>query len=646
MDETSDLKHHYALLGDDIVCAPDLERICGRDAGRPEAAKIVRASKDRLLRCAVCGSTVKRMFGSKKRWHFALRPDQPPCDHENETLAHRRSKMALYDALGSSLPRGWTVLVEELLPNRRRPDVLAVHESGLRVAFEVQYSDLPEAGWRQRHEDYESEGIRDIWLLGHTRRKSNRDSLRDLLVSAPGQRVIYIGDLGDGVRAKEAIFHECGGGDLGISNWVKPGDDAAGGYVDYWEEYALGTIRLLPDGSPRTPADLRFEKLQRGVERERESERRRREKEARRERDRLEKAKRKAEEAERRRRIEYEKRRGYDESWRASPARKDVLRSVGEELLAVFEVEREEDRNIYSSPGEWKSGLYLEHVHGKPPKHAIDWFGVVRSAMKYPHSPKQGGKPAREAVYGFRSLLEREGLVEFVRKDEKGYKRYWRTPPSEEERRLAEARLEEERKREEERKETEPSRRQELLERFAANRREKATEPKVRGMAKSRTSTPDIELSRDDRIVRDSARGRWLMSEEREQLIRAVGWRLANVLERDEYHDRAILAHPGEWKGLLFRMFVYGRKPGWRLDTETVISIVVQEFPHTNEEGAKRTVSAFLNSLAAKGIGLKVVRNGEFVIDDLSDFWIDGRPASSRNVPKDTSSGSQERPFL
>lgn len=73
-----------------------LEERCGGDSLNPEAQRISQASRLRLLRCAVCGVTVKKVFGTRKRWHFALFPGAPPCDHENETVEHRESKLALY----------------------------------------------------------------------------------------------------------------------------------------------------------------------------------------------------------------------------------------------------------------------------------------------------------------------------------------------------------------------------------------------------------------------------------------------------------------------------------------------------------------------------------------------------------------------
>ncbi|MDP9438235.1 MAG: hypothetical protein M3P49_05770, partial [Actinomycetota bacterium] len=146
------LKHEVALLGEEKILVTELHLACGGDRDHPEARRISQASTKRLLRCVVCGTVVQRMFGPRKRWHFAVVPGQVSCDHENETVAHHEAKLALFEALTASLGSGWGVLMEKRLENGRRPDVLATRESdGLRVAFEVQYADLSEAAWRERH---------------------------------------------------------------------------------------------------------------------------------------------------------------------------------------------------------------------------------------------------------------------------------------------------------------------------------------------------------------------------------------------------------------------------------------------------------------------------------------------------------------
>lgn len=213
------LRHEVALVlpgggGEEVreVRAPDLEVFCGRDPDHPEAKRILRASREELLRCAVCETRLAKKFGWVNAWHFAQVPGERSCDHEAETVDHREAKLALLEALRRTLsggPRGWLVQAERpLTDSRRRPDVLAEHTaSGIRVAFEVQYADLSEEEWRKRHEDYAAAGVRDVWLLGH-HREGRRDVLASVLAREDGQRLAYLGRRfgEEGHRIREVLF--------------------------------------------------------------------------------------------------------------------------------------------------------------------------------------------------------------------------------------------------------------------------------------------------------------------------------------------------------------------------------------------------------------------------------------------------------
>ncbi len=336
-----------------------LEERCGGDARAPEALRIARASRDGLLRCAVCGTVVRKVFGTRKRWHFALLPGAAPCDHENETAEHRESKLALYRALGSRLPDGWSVHLERCLENSRRPDVLAVGEGGVRVAFEVQYADLSENDWRERHEDYARLGVRDVWVLGHAREGSKRDALASALAAAEGQRLIYVGQWeGEGnVRAREAIFGS--GLPLGEPPYAEPGASAPGAFVAGWPgvfvaewmEYGLGAIRLLRDGTLLTPADDAYERLRRKAERKRKREELRRKSAEERRRKEAEREAKALAEAERRRKWGEQRRAEEARLWKESPERAKAREVLGDRTLALLESEGPLDKNVYRPAG-------------------------------------------------------------------------------------------------------------------------------------------------------------------------------------------------------------------------------------------------------------------------------------------------------
>ncbi|WP_119070047.1 competence protein CoiA family protein [Rubrobacter indicoceani] len=640
ISKTSDLKHQYAILDDKLLCAPDLQSAYGADSRHPDLRKIVWASKNRRLKCAVCGSILKRMFGSVKRWHFARFPGQVACDHENETVEHRRSKISLYEALSYSLGLEWSVSLEERLSNGRRPDVLATHVSGTRVAFEVQYSNLSAQDFQARHADYRSIGVRDVWMLGDRRQDLERDALRELLSATNGQRVIYIRTFSETeeVTVQEAIFEDPDNRVFGIGGYLEPGSVANGGIVGIWEHYGLQSLALASDGTFRTPADDRFDELQRSVatkiqletkrreaeklrlKRQRERLRKRREAEEARLQKQREQRRRREEEYERKRLAEQEKRRCEDRKWRESPKREIVLSRIGEELLAMFEVEREEDLHIYRPPGYWKSALYLSCIHDRPPKSFIDWLDVMNKAMNCPHDQARKGHFAREAVYEFRRILEREELIEFVRKDDKGYKRYWRTPPSIEEKQRAEKARQKAFRAEQQRKEREgDTRREALLKRLQENAALRRPAPPE---ISPDSTTPFVEpLSAEQRRSREAAKAKWIDSEDRRVLAENVGQKLMNVLESDHDADRYILVHPGEWKGFLYTLFLQGKPYGEKLDIRAMTEIILKRYAVGDLGKVVTATVGFLDTICTRNAGLHKIDRDDYVTATPAKIW-------------------------
>lgn len=225
------------------VNAAHLQRISGGDMEHPEVRQAIELSDGGRLYCCVCGSPLRRAFGSSgtRRWHFALRDaENSACGHEPESEAHRATKTALYHALVASIEgvlregadieellglhaerrkadasdfdaganagasagadsrgsAGWLVSLEKALENGRRPDVMAEGTgelSGRRVAFEVQYADMSREALAARRKDYADLGVSDLWMLGEARLEKGRDLLARELAAAEDQRLIYIG---------------------------------------------------------------------------------------------------------------------------------------------------------------------------------------------------------------------------------------------------------------------------------------------------------------------------------------------------------------------------------------------------------------------------------------------------------------------
>jgi len=87
----------------------------------------------------------------------------PPCGRHNpESLEHARGKQVLR---GWAADQGLTARVEaRTADGRRRSDVEVSRPGGARVAIELQCSEITDAEWLDRHEDYVRAGITDVWL--------------------------------------------------------------------------------------------------------------------------------------------------------------------------------------------------------------------------------------------------------------------------------------------------------------------------------------------------------------------------------------------------------------------------------------------------------------------------------------------------
>ena len=553
------------------------------------------------MSCAVCRTRVKKVFGSSKRWHFALFPGAVSCDHENETVAHRETKLALFEALEENLHSGWSVFVEKNLPNGRRPDVLATHEDGVRVAFEVQYADLPEMTWRERREAYRVSGIKDYWLLGHSRRKLAHDALASILAGEEGQRTIYVGRWQDapesqGITAREALFRVPeSSGLLPPGAAASPSDRAERG-----AEYELRKISLSTDGSLTTPANKLHERL----ERERlESERRARAREE---------ARRKAEEtefkrAEEKRRWAAEKKIQENNVWRDSRERTKALSLLGEKRLLLLEEEGVLDRNIYAHPGRWKSEIFLSCVHGRQPGTVFDWFTVAGGILRrHAHNKHQGASWAWKALWSFLEGLEREGLVEFHERDGRGNPRYWRTTSEET---LAKRREEKKRRRTEEQRRTEE--RAVLEAKWERNRLERLERERWEAVSRGAWSVSEEETARKAQISRAKRALSWLSSPERANTRMILGERLMTLLEQEAPEDWGVLTHPGEWKSFAYLLFVHGEAIG-TLDEGSIAQEVRGMFPEApggrigDSTPIDAAVRNWLDTLRAEGLLHKI----------------------------------------
>lgn len=95
--------------------------------------------------------------------------------HTPESVHHLQGKAVIANWLVRQVGAD-AVTVEGASDSQRTrvADVMVTFSGGQRVAFEIQYAALTVEEWRARHESYRQQGIRDVWLWGHTRLRPSR----------------------------------------------------------------------------------------------------------------------------------------------------------------------------------------------------------------------------------------------------------------------------------------------------------------------------------------------------------------------------------------------------------------------------------------------------------------------------------------
>lgn len=136
---------------------------------------------------------------------------------------------------------------------------------------------------------------------------------------------------------------------------------------------------------------------------------------------------------------------------------------------------------------------------------------------------------------------------------------------------------------------------------------------------------------RGEKLGRQQRVEAWLFSEVRAKALREFGPHVVNaLLEREGDLDRAILAHPGEWKTGLFLSRVYAGRgeigglfaPSF--DLRQVVGEVLERAPAAPglEDRAAGAVRAFVVRLCEEGFLEPVdVREESFLVVDTAEAW-------------------------
>lgn len=123
-------------------------------------------SKLNEMFCPECLEPVKFRAGTRTPhfYHFrsCLNPN-PYTEPESET--HLNGKFAIYSWLKSLYPNSEVSLECYIPETKQRSDVMLIHSSGERWAFEFQCAKITGLVWKERHELYKQADIKDFWIL-------------------------------------------------------------------------------------------------------------------------------------------------------------------------------------------------------------------------------------------------------------------------------------------------------------------------------------------------------------------------------------------------------------------------------------------------------------------------------------------------
>lgn len=130
----------------------------------PDLGHLRRLGRAGELACPECGRPVILRHGLIRRPHFAHRPGYAGgCHRAGESVEHLEAKRFLYHFLDEVYPG--RVSVEVNLSGGLRPDVL-LDLGGDLFPFEIQFSAMDDAAWRERNHAYRRMGLHPVWLIG------------------------------------------------------------------------------------------------------------------------------------------------------------------------------------------------------------------------------------------------------------------------------------------------------------------------------------------------------------------------------------------------------------------------------------------------------------------------------------------------
>jgi competence protein CoiA len=122
------------------------------------------------LFCPECNNPVMFKAGPKRISHFAHKIGTV-CSYtywEPESEQHIKGKMFIKEWLVSQYPNSRVELEYKVQETNQRSDVMVIHPTGEKWAFEYQCSPIPDYILNERHELYKNAGVKDYWIFGES----------------------------------------------------------------------------------------------------------------------------------------------------------------------------------------------------------------------------------------------------------------------------------------------------------------------------------------------------------------------------------------------------------------------------------------------------------------------------------------------
>lgn len=147
-----------------LVAYLDGERIDATQMARQPWRALTQDPAYQSLVLIECGLPCQQGHAAEPAVLQAPTPCRLPVAHKSESVQHLAMKPALKDRIDAA--PGWCSEVEHAHPDRAWiADVMAVHASGKRLAFEVQLSQQSEEEYIRRSQRYADDRVGVVWIV-------------------------------------------------------------------------------------------------------------------------------------------------------------------------------------------------------------------------------------------------------------------------------------------------------------------------------------------------------------------------------------------------------------------------------------------------------------------------------------------------